>query len=39
MVPPQAILKDGLVRAMDEVGRRFESCEFYVPEMMAAARR
>jgi 5-methyltetrahydrofolate--homocysteine methyltransferase len=36
--PPEAILKDGLVPAMDEVGRRFESCEFYVPEMMAAAR-
>jgi 5-methyltetrahydrofolate--homocysteine methyltransferase len=36
--PPEAILKDSLVPAMDEVGRRFESCEFYVPEMMAAAR-
>jgi 5-methyltetrahydrofolate--homocysteine methyltransferase len=35
---PESILKEGLVHAMDEVGRRFESCEFYVPEMMAAAR-
>lgn len=35
---PEVILKDSLVPAMDEVGRRFESCEFYVPEMMAAAR-
>jgi 5-methyltetrahydrofolate--homocysteine methyltransferase len=35
---PDFILKDGLVPAMDEVGRRFESCEFYVPEMMASAR-
>jgi len=35
---PESILKEGLVPAMDEVGRRFESCEFYVPEMMAAAR-
>jgi len=37
-IPAEAVLKNGLVRAMDEVGRRFEACEFYVPEMLAAAR-
>jgi 5-methyltetrahydrofolate--homocysteine methyltransferase len=35
---PEAVLQQGLVSAMDEVGRRFEVCEFYVPEMLAAAR-
>lgn len=33
----ETILQQGLVLAMDEVGRRFEVCEFYVPEMLAAA--
>lgn len=37
-IPAEAVLKKGLVGAMDEVGRRFEICEFYVPEMLAAAR-
>jgi 5-methyltetrahydrofolate--homocysteine methyltransferase len=37
-IPAEAVLKSGLVGAMDEVGRRFEICEFYVPEMLAAAR-
>ena len=32
------ILKDALIAAMDEVGRRFEAGEFYVPEMLIAAR-
>ena len=35
---PEAVLQQGLVSAMEEVGRRFELCEFYVPEMLAAAR-
>jgi 5-methyltetrahydrofolate--homocysteine methyltransferase len=35
---PEVILTEGLVAAMDEVGRKFESCEFFVPEMLAAAR-
>jgi 5-methyltetrahydrofolate--homocysteine methyltransferase len=35
---PEVILQQGLVLAMDEVGRRFEVCEFYVPEMLASAR-
>ena len=32
------ILKDVLIAAMDEVGRRFEAGDFYVPEMLIAAR-
>jgi 5-methyltetrahydrofolate--homocysteine methyltransferase len=37
-VPPERILKDGLISAMEEVGRRFEGGEFYVPEMLVSAR-
>lgn len=32
------ILKDALISAMDEVGKRFEAGDFYVPEMLIAAR-
>ncbi len=32
-----AILNDGLIAAMDEVGRRFAEGEFFVPEMLQAA--
>ena len=35
---PNLILKDGLVAAMSEVGRLFENGEYYVPEMLIAAR-
>jgi 5-methyltetrahydrofolate--homocysteine methyltransferase len=35
---PQVILKDGLIAAMAEVGNRFENGDFYVPEMLIAAR-
>ncbi len=37
-IAPEQILKEGLVAAMTEVGRRFECNEFYVPEMLIAAR-
>lgn len=37
-LPASEILNQGLIRAMDEVGRRFEEGEFYVPEMLIAAR-
>src|SRR4030042_4297774 len=36
--PPEQILKEGLISAMEEVGRRFECGEFYVPEMLISAR-
>jgi 5-methyltetrahydrofolate--homocysteine methyltransferase len=32
------ILNNGLIAAMDEVGRRFEAGEFFVPEMLISAR-
>ncbi|MDX1429933.1 MAG: corrinoid protein [Rhodothermales bacterium] len=35
---PGVILNQGLIAAMTEVGARFERSEFYVPEMLIAAR-
>lgn len=35
---PAVILNEGMIPAMAEVGRRFEEGEFYVPEMLVAAR-
>jgi 5-methyltetrahydrofolate--homocysteine methyltransferase len=35
---PKNILDDGMISAMDEVGRLFESGEFFVPEMLVSAR-
>ena len=37
-VSPADILELGLISAMEEVGKRFESGEFFVPEMLIAAR-
>ena len=37
-LPPARILNEGLISAMGEVGIRFERQEFYVPEMLVAAR-
>ena len=37
-IPAEQILKEGLISAMEEVGRRFECDEFYVPEMLISAR-
>ena len=37
-IPPETILKEGLISAMTEVGRMFEEGEFYVPEMLISAR-
>jgi len=37
-LPAETILNDGLIKAMQEVGARFERAEFYVPEMLVAAR-
>jgi 5-methyltetrahydrofolate--homocysteine methyltransferase len=34
----EKILSDGLIAAMDEVGKRFEEGDFFVPEMLIAAR-
>ena len=35
---PNAILNDGMIAAMREVGVRFEAGDYYVPEMLIAAR-
>ena len=37
-VPAESILNDGLIAGMNEVGRRFKANEFYVPEVLIAAR-
>jgi len=37
-IPPDEILNSGLIAAMKEVGARFEAGDFYVPEMLIAAR-
>ncbi|MBN2501368.1 MAG: corrinoid protein [Anaerolineales bacterium] len=37
-VESEAILKQGLIPAMGEVGRLFEEGEYFVPEMLIAAR-
>lgn len=35
---PQSILETAMIPAMDEVGRRFERNEYFVPELLIAAR-
>jgi 5-methyltetrahydrofolate--homocysteine methyltransferase len=37
-IPVREILQDGLIAAMDEVGQLFERGDYYVPEMLVAAR-
>jgi 5-methyltetrahydrofolate--homocysteine methyltransferase len=37
-IDPAVILDDGMIAAMAEVGHRFEKGDYYVPEMMIAAR-
>lgn len=37
-LPAQTILEEGMLPAMAEVGRLFEECEYYVPEMLMSAR-
>jgi len=37
-VGPALLLQDGLIAAMDEVGRRFEGGECFLPEMLLSAR-
>jgi 5-methyltetrahydrofolate--homocysteine methyltransferase len=37
-VDPKTLLDDGMIAAMAEVGRLFEIGEYYVPEMLIAAR-
>ena len=37
-VPPQELLDQYMIPAMDEVGKRFEANEYFVPELLIAAR-
>ena len=37
-VAADVILNDALIKAMEEVGKRYEEGEFFVPEMLIAAR-
>ncbi len=37
-VTPGAVLRDGLIAAMDDVGQRFERGDCYIPEMLLSAR-
>ena len=37
-VDPGAIMKDGLIAAMSVVGEKYSSGEFFLPQMMIAAR-
>ncbi len=37
-VPPESIVNEGMIVGMNEVGRRFKANEFYVPEVLIAAR-
>jgi len=37
-LPIETIVNEGMIAAMGEVGRRFESGDFFVPEMLVSAR-
>lgn len=37
-IDPSTILQEGMIAAMCEVGRLFEEGEYYIPEMLVAAR-
>ncbi|MBE3072052.1 MAG: corrinoid protein [Acidobacteria bacterium] len=37
-VDPQDVIDRSMIPAMDEVGRRFENCEYFVPELLISAR-
>lgn len=37
-IGPEEILNKGLIAGMNIVGQKFKSCEFYVPEVLIAAR-
>jgi 5-methyltetrahydrofolate--homocysteine methyltransferase len=37
-IEPAKILNEGLIAGMNVVGQKFKACEFYVPEVLIAAR-
>jgi 5-methyltetrahydrofolate--homocysteine methyltransferase len=36
--PPEKVLKEGLIKAMDRIGVQFKNNEIYIPEVLIAAR-
>jgi 5-methyltetrahydrofolate--homocysteine methyltransferase len=36
--PPEKVLKEGLIKAMDRIGVQFKNSEIYIPEVLIAAR-
>jgi 5-methyltetrahydrofolate--homocysteine methyltransferase len=36
--PPEKVLKEGLIKAMDRIGMQFKNNEIYIPEVLIAAR-
>ena len=34
----ESILRQGLIKAMDQIGVKFKNCEIYIPEVLIAAR-
>ncbi len=37
-VDPQVLINEYMIPAMDEMGRRFEACEVYLPDLLVSAR-
>ena len=37
-IPADQVMREGLIAAMTEVGRRFEASEYYLPDLVVAAR-
>jgi len=37
-IPPESVLKDGLIPSMGVIGEKFRNCEIYIPEVLLAAR-
>jgi 5-methyltetrahydrofolate--homocysteine methyltransferase len=37
-VDPQIIIKDYMIPAMDKIGKMFEDCDVFIPELLLAAR-
>jgi 5-methyltetrahydrofolate--homocysteine methyltransferase len=37
-VPPEKVLREGMIAAMTEIGRQFEEGDAFVPEMLVSAR-
>jgi len=36
-IPPETVLNEGLIKAMEQIGIRFRNGEIYIPEVLVAA--